>query len=357
MKAVILVGGYGSRLRPLTIDTPKQMLEVVGLTMLERVLDQLSAHGIDEAILALGYLPDLFRDAYPEGTARGVQLSYAVEDEPLDTGGAIRWAAHHLGLDETFLVVNGDVLTDLDIGKLVRFHRESGAEATISLVPVSDPSSFGVVPIDAYGRVLRFIEKPPKDEAPTNLINAGTYIFEPGALAGVTPGDQVSVEREIFPALAAKGTLFALESEEYWIDAGTPFTLLKAGMDILTRCRRAEIPGDKANDSTFIHKDCLDILGELHGCVYLGSKASVGENAVVRSSAVEADAVLEADSTVVNSLVLPGARIGEGSVVHSSIIGPGAVVPPGAIVLEGSVISRHAELSPGCRVEGERIPG
>lgn len=357
MKAVILVGGYGSRLRPLTIDTPKQMLEVVGLTMLERVLDQLSAHGIDEAILALGYLPDLFRDAYPGGSARGVRLSYAVEDEPLDTGGAIKWAAHHLGLDETFLVVNGDVLTDVDIGKLIRFHKESGAAATISLVQVSDPSVFGVVPTDERGRVLRFIEKPPKDEAPTNLINAGTYVFETRALAGIAPGDQISVEREIFPALAAKGSLFALESKDYWIDAGTPFTLLKAGMDILTRYRRAEIPGNVVRESTFIHEDCQDIFGELHGCVFLGSKASVGENAVVRSSAVEAGAVLEAQSTVVNSLIFPGARIGEGSVVHSSIIGPGAIVPPGSIVLEGSVISRHAELSPGCRVEGERIPG
>ena len=148
MRAVVLVGGEGTRLRPLTLTTPKQMLPVVEQPMIERVLAQLAKHGIDEAVLSLGYRPDAFINAYPHGSAAGVRLSYAVEPEPLDTAGAIRFAADHAGIEETFIVVNGDVLTDLDVTSVIDFHRSHGAEATITLTPVEDPSSYGVVPTD-----------------------------------------------------------------------------------------------------------------------------------------------------------------------------------------------------------------
>ena len=182
MKAVVLVGGEGTRLRPLTLTTPKQMLPVVGVPMLERVLGHLARHGVDEAVLSLGYLPDAFLEAYPDGRAAGVSLAYAVEPEPLDTAGAIRFAATSAGVDDTFVVVNGDVLTDLDLTGLVAFHRRAGAQGTIALHPVADPSAFGVVPTDADGRVTAFVEKPPRGEAPTNQINAGTYVLEPSVL-------------------------------------------------------------------------------------------------------------------------------------------------------------------------------
>lgn len=162
MKAVVLVGGEGTRLRPLTLSTPKQMLPIVGMPMIERVLAHLASHGVDEAVLSLGYLPDAFKEAYPQGRASGVKLTYAVESEPLDTAGAVRFAATYAGLNETFVVVNGDVLTDLDLTSLVAFHRERGAEGTIALHPVADPSAFGVVPTDSDGRVTAFVEKPPR---------------------------------------------------------------------------------------------------------------------------------------------------------------------------------------------------
>ena len=166
MRAVVLVGGEGTRLRPLTLTAPKQMLPIVEQPMIERVIGHLAEHGIDEAVLSLGYRPDAFINAYPDGTIAGVRLSYAVEPTPLDTAGAIRFAARHAGIDDTFVVVNGDVLTDADTSALVAFHRRRGAEATISLTPVDDPSAFGVVPTDGEGRVTAFIEKPPRDEAP-----------------------------------------------------------------------------------------------------------------------------------------------------------------------------------------------
>ena len=205
VRAVVLVGGEGTRLRPLTLTVPKQMLPVVEQPMIERVIGHLADHGIDEAVLSLGYRPDAFIDAYPAGTIAGVRLIYAVEPTPLDTAGAIRFAAEQGAVDETFVVVNGDVLTDSDISELIDFHRRRGAEATISLTPVDDPSSFGVVPTDDQGRVEAFIEKPPRDEAPTNLINAGTYVLEPSVLGRIPDDRPVSIERETFPAIVEAG--------------------------------------------------------------------------------------------------------------------------------------------------------
>ena len=221
MRAVVLVGGEGTRLRPLTLTTPKQMLPIVEEPMIERVMGHLADHGIDDAVLSLGYRPDAFINAYPGGSIGGVHVSYAVEPTPLDTAGAIGFAARHVGVDETFVVVNGDVLTDSDMSALIEFHRLRGAEATISLTPVDDPSAFGVVPTDEQGRVQAFIEKPPRDEAPTNLINAGTYVLEPSVLDRIPKDRRVSVERETFPALVEAGTLYALGSDAYWLDTGT----------------------------------------------------------------------------------------------------------------------------------------
>ena len=233
MKSIILVGGMGTRLRPLTYEMPKQMLPLVGVPMIECVFEMLAPHGITEVILSLGYLPDHFIQAFPDGSIAGVKISYAVEPEPLDTAGAIKFAAEFAGVDDTFLVVNGDVLTDLDVTALLAFHRSHGAEATIALHPVEDPSRFGVVVTDDEGRVSAFIEKPPRDEAPTNLINAGTYVFEPSVLKRIDSGRKVSVERETFPVLAADGKLFAMADGAYWLDTGTPATFLQANIDVL----------------------------------------------------------------------------------------------------------------------------
>ena len=313
MKAVVLVGGEGTRLRPLTYRTPKQLLPVALVPMIERVVAHLAEHHVDHVVLSMGYRPDAFHAAYPDGQCAGVDITYAVEPEPLGTAGGIGFAAHFAGIEsETFLVINGDVLTDLDISALVAFHRDRGGAATISLTPVEDPSAYGVVPTAPDGRVEAFVEKPPPGEAPTNLINAGTYVLEPSVLAAIPDGRAVSIERETFPALVACGTLFALASHGYWVDAGTPATYLRAN---------------------------LDFRGDVS--VLLGDGAVVESGATVERSVIGPGARVEAGASVTESVLLDGAVIGAGAVVHRCIVDADAMVDAGAHPPELSVLGQR----------------
>jgi mannose-1-phosphate guanylyltransferase len=327
VKAVVLVGGFGTRLRPLTSTTPKNLLPVGHVPMVERVIGHLAQHGVTEAVLSLGYKPDTFLEAYPDGTCAGVALHYAVEDEPLDTAGAIRFAAGEAGIAERFVVVNGDVLTDVDVTRLIRFHDASGAEATIALHTVEDPSRYGVVVTDVAGQVEAFIEKPPADEAPSKAINAGTYVFEPSVLGRIAVGRKVSVERETFPAIAADGRLYALEGNAYWLDAGTPETYLQANLDLLPP------------DASSVHPEAF-LAGSAHvERSIVGSGASIGE-----------------DATLTEAVVLPDATIEAGARVHRSIVGPGATVGAGAELLDHTVVGAGVEVEAGSRLTGERFP-
>lgn len=317
------MGGEGTRLRPLTFTTPKQMLPVGGRPMIERVLEGLAVHGIDEAVLSLGYRPDAFIDAYPAGMCAGVRLHYAVEPEPLDTAGAISFAARHAGVRETFVVVNGDVLTDLDVGALIRFHVEHGAEGTIALTPVDDPSRFGVVPTDQEGRVTAFIEKPSPEEAPTNLINAGTYVLERSVLDRIPTGRPVSIERETFPAMVAEGTLFAMAGSGDWVDAGTPATYLDANL------RHAGPPPGSCR---------------------------VAASATVESSVIGEDVVIGESASVVDSVIFDGVNIGRGARVRSSIVGRNARIAEGADVDGLSVVGDGETVAAGEILRGARVP-
>jgi mannose-1-phosphate guanylyltransferase len=322
-QAVVLVGGFGTRLRPLTNSTPKQMLPILHRPMIEHVIDHLAEHGIEEAVLSMGYRPDRFTETYPEGVYNGVKLHYAVEPEPLDTAGAIRFAAKDAGIAEQFVVINGDVLTDLDIGSLVAFHDERGAEATIALHRVDDPSAFGVVPTDPGGRVLAFVEKPPRDEAPTNLINAGTYVLEPSVLDRIDDGRKVSVEREVFPAMVADGVLYATPGDTYWIDTGTPAKFIEAHLDLIDGLRR---PGDEPLHATCdVHPDA-----SVDRSVVM-DRASVGAGAHLHEAVILPGAVIEAGAHVERSIVGPRSRIGAGAVLTGlTVIGDDEVVPAGA---------------------------
>ena len=331
MRAVVLVGGLGTRLRPLTTDLPKQMLPILDRPMIEHVVGHLATHGIDEVVLSLGFLPGAFLDAYPDGRCAGVPLTYAVEPEPLDTAGAIRFAAEDAGIEETFLVLNGDVLTDLAVDELILFHRASGAEATVSLTPVDDPSLYGVVPTDTDGRVTGFIEKPPADEAPCNWINAGTYVLEPSVLQRIPPGRRVSVEREVFPAMADSGTLFGFRSECYWVDTGTPETYLDVQLDLMDGVRGPA-------------RSSVDDAAEVH------------TGAVVRRSVIGPGAVVAEGARVCDSVVMAGSNIGEGAVVDGSLVGRNATVGHDAQVLGLSVVGHGAEVVAGERLDGDRRP-
>jgi mannose-1-phosphate guanylyltransferase len=335
------------------------MLPVVEQTMIERVIGHLASHGIDDAVLSLGYRPDAFINAYPDGSIAGVRLSYAVEPSPLDTAGAIRFAAEHAGIDETFVVVNGDVLTDLDITALVAFHRDHGSEATISLTPVDDPSSFGVVPTDANGKVQAFIEKPPRDEAPTNLINAGTYVLEPTVLARIPQGRRVSIERETFPALAEAGSLYASGSEVYWLDTGTPDAYLRAHEDLVLG-RRAGLPAPNAVKDPSLGRSCwrigdVEVRGASVDRSLVGAGASI-DTAVVERSVVGHGAVIEEGASVIGSVLLPGARVAARATVTGSIIGPDAIIGQRCVVESLSVIGGGTVIPSGTVIDGGRVP-
>ncbi len=359
MRAVVLVGGEGTRLRPLTLTAPKQMLPIVEEPMIERVVGHLADHGMGDAVLSLGYRPDAFIDAYPDGTIAGVRLTYAVEPSPLDTAGAIRFAAAHAGIDETFVVVNGDVLTDSDLSGLVAFHRERGAEATISLTPVEDPSAFGVVPTDDQGRVEAFIEKPPRDEAPTNLINAGTYVFEPSVLHRIPADRRVSIERETFPALVEDGTLYAQGSDAYWLDAGTPDAYLRAHRDLLLGRRDGPpSPGAELDPSLgpgVWHIGTVDVKSTAVSRSLFGRGSSVAPNAVVEESVIGAGAVVEEGASVIGSVLLPGARVASRAAVEGSVIGPEAIVGQRCVIHGLSVIGGGAVTASGTVIDGQRV--
>lgn len=328
MRAVVLVGGKGTRLRPLTLTTPKQMLPVAGRPMIERVLAHLAVHGITDVVLSLGYQPQGFISAYPDGTCAGVGLHYAVEDHPLDTAGAIAFAAWDAGIAETFIVVNGDVLTDLDIGELVDLHRARRAAATIALTPVEDPSAFGVVPTDAAGRVTAFIEKPPRGEAPTNFINAGTYVLEPEVLGLIATDRKVSIEREIFPALVERRSLYAMASEVPWIDAGTPATYRRINLVLADREGGGVDPA-----------------------------ADVASGALVTNSVLGAGCVVASGATINGSVLLDGVTVGHDATVTDAVIGYRCRIGAGAVLEAGLVLGDDSSIGDGTRVVAGPYPG
>lgn len=371
MKAVVLAGGLGTRLRPLTLTTPKQMLPVVDRPMIEHVLAGLARAGVDGAVLSLGYRPEAFQAAYPGGVCAGVALSYAVEPQPLGTAGAIRFAAAAAGLDETFLAVNGDVISDLDVGRLQDRHRRWGAEATIQLVEVDDPSRYGLVVADDDGRVRSFTEKPsaaetpvageapvagerPGTTAPTvvaekpsaaeppggaerlgparaSWVNAGMYVLEPSVLDRIDAGRPVPIERDTFPELAAAGTLRAVDGAGYWIDIGTPQSYLAAQLDLIDGTRGPALPG-------------------------VAASADVDSGAAVERSVVMAGARVGPGAVVRNAAIQAGASVEPGAVVTDSVIGPGAIVGARARVTGGSVVGPGAAVEPGASLSGTRTP-
>jgi mannose-1-phosphate guanylyltransferase len=357
VKAVVLVGGEGTRLRPLTYTTPKQLLPMVEVPLLERVLAHLAAAGVDEAILSLGYRPDAFAAAYPDGTAAGIKLAYAVESQPLDTAGAIRFAALDGGVDDTFIAVNGDVLTDVDIGALLDCHRRHHALATLHLTAVDDPSRFGVVSTDGDGCVLAFVEKPPPGEAPSNLINAGTYVLEPEVLERIPEGRRVSIERETFPDLTALGRVYAVASDAYWLDAGTPEAYLQAHADLLDGSRAGPpSPGATALSDGVWVLGTPTVDGDVRPFSLIGRGAAVASGAVVASSVVGAGSVIGKGAVVKGSVLLPGVHVDSGASVTGSILGHNAVVAEDCVVAALTVVGDGEVLGRGVHLRQARVP-
>jgi mannose-1-phosphate guanylyltransferase len=358
MDAIVLVGGEGTRLRPLTYQIPKQMLPVVDRPLVVHVVEWLALHGVKRAVLSLGYRPEAFLRAFPSGSVAGVEMSYAVEPEPLDTAGAVRFAATAAGVSGTFLAMNGDILTDFDLSALIRLHRARSAEASIHLVPVPDPAAYGVVPIADDGRVIEFIEKPASTEAPTNLINAGTYVLEPSVLERIPPGRRVSIERETFPALAAAGALYGLASDTYWLDTGTPENYLRAQLDILSG-KRSELavptaprlrPGVWASASAKLG-------GKVGPHSYVGCEAVLAEGSVTEDAVIGDRCRVAADVVVRRSVLMSGVTVGRGAVVEDSVLGPGVAIGAGAKLCGMTLVGAGAKVPADSVLAGARILG
>jgi mannose-1-phosphate guanylyltransferase len=319
VQAIVLVGGEGTRLRPLTADVPKPAVTLVDRPFLAYAIEWLAAHGVTEVVLACGFLPDVLREALgDEERHAGVTIAYVAEPEPLGTAGAIRFAAEALGerLEDRFLALNGDVLADLDLGALVRAHEERGASATIGLHPVDDSSAYGLVRCDEEGQVFEFLEK--TGEAVPGEINTGAYVLERSVLDLIPAGRAVSIEREVFPRLVGNG-LRALLLPGYWMDIGTPERYLQASWDILEGRVETEVEPTRPG--------CLVAAG-----AEVDAEARLGERAVV-----SAGCRIEAGAEVIETVLLDGCTVGAGARLERSVLAPGATVDPGGQLLNGVV--------------------
>lgn len=329
-EAILLVGGKGTRLRPLTVHTPKPMVPAAGVPFLTHQLARARAAGVDHIVLATSYLAEVFEPYFGDGSALGLHIEYVTETEPLGTGGAIRNVASRLrsGPDDAVLIFNGDILTGLDIGALVTTHEQSGADVSLHLTKVDDPRAYGLVPTDATGRVQAFLEKPQTpEEIVTDQINAGAYVFRRSVIDSIPAGRPVSVERETFPDLLASGAhLQGMVDSTYWLDLGTPQAFVRGSADlVLGRAPSPAVPG-RCGDRLVLPTARVAPDAKLTGGTVIGDDAVVGEGARVDGSAVLAGAVVEPNAVITDSLIGAGARVGARTVLAGAVIGDGAEV-------------------------------
>lgn len=355
MQALVLVGGEGTRLRPLTRTTPKPILPLVDRPFIRYMIDWLARHGVEEVVLSIGFLARGIREALGEAIPGGPRLVYVEESEPRGTAGAIKFAERHLA--DRFLALNGDLLTDLDLGALVRRHEEAGAAATLALYPVDDPTAYGLVRRRPDGEIIEFLEKPEPSQIDTDEISAGAYVLERSVLALVPAERPVSIEREVFPRLVGKG-LYGERLDGYWMDIGTPERYLQAGWDILERRVKSE-PGRLVDErGTFVDPGAaVDDRATVADAVFIREGSRVGAGADVGPRAVVAPGCeLDDASRVESSVLLDGCVVGSEATVTGSILAPNVAVGAGATVAEDCVVGEGVAIEPGAKVApGSRI--
>lgn len=314
--AILLVGGFGTRLMPLTKNTPKPMLTVAGLPVTEHQIAMAKAAGITEIVLATSYLSEIFTPYFGDGSKWGISIKYAVEEEPLGTGGAIKNAAQLLSSNESIVILNGDVLSSHNLSEQIRQHEAHDADVTLHLTEVEDARAFGCVPTDSNGRVTAFLEK--MDNPVTNQINAGCYVFNPRVLSTIPLNTVVSVERETFPQLVANNAaVYGYVENAYWLDIGTPRALLKASHDIVTRTGQSLVmPGAK-----------VDPTAVLSGGSCVGHNCVVEADVRIEGSIIEAGATIESGAVITNSFVAAGAHVDKGAQISSSFVTMGEILP------------------------------
>ncbi|MEA2218859.1 MAG: mannose-phosphate guanylyltransferase [Solirubrobacteraceae bacterium] len=343
MQAVILVGGEGTRLRPLTSTVPKTVVPLVDRPLIVYMLEWLRRHGVDDVIMSCGFLATGVRRVLGDGSQLGLRLRFLEEPEPRGTAGALKFAAHLL--DERFLMLNGDVLTDLDLSAQIAQHDATGAVGTLALVPVADPSSYGLVRVRADHSVLEFLEKPSDtSRLDTNLISAGAYVLERSVLDLIPADQKVSIEREVWPLLVDHGLHGFADADAYWIDIGTPARYLQVTFDILEGNVRTDVR-ERLGDG-YLHVDPSAIVdGRVIPPAVVERGARVAHGAHVGSLAVLAEGVsIGAGSKVERSVVLRGARVGEHCVLRDCIVCPGAVIGDRTQIVEGAMIGEDVKI-------------
>ena len=345
MKAVILAGGEGTRLRPLTLTTPKPVVPVVDRPFLRHQLDLLASAGVHEIVFSVAYRPERVQAVFGNGAALGRRIHYAVEDTPLGTGGAVKNAEPHL--DDVTIVFNGDVLTDVDLAAVVRGHRESGAAATLVLTPVPNPSAYGLVETDPTGRVLRFIEKPDPSQITTDTINAGIYVLQTSTLELMPKAVNHSIERAFFPALLSRGDhVAAYVHRGYWIDIGTPEKYLQVHHDILAGDFPVTLDGREEQGGVVHPEARVSEAAHLVAPFYVGPGCTVAARATVGPHAVlTLDVGLDEGAQVRDSVLWEGTRVGAAARIEGALLGQRVRVDSFAQVTAGSVLGADTILT------------
>ena len=354
MQALILAGGEGTRLRPLTSTMPKPVIPLVGRPFIGYMIEWLRGHGVDDVIISCGFMADGVRSVLGDGAGHGVRLRYVEEPEPLGTGGALKFAQDLL--DGRFFMLNGDVLTDMDLTAQLAQHEQTGARATLALIKVEDPSAYGLVHLDPGQAVTEFLEKPSSGEIAPDLINAGAYILERSVLDVIGPvGTNVSIEREVFPALVGEG-LYGYESNGYWLDIGTPDRYLQGTFDILEGIVRTEI-GLRLAAAHLALTDGAHVEGKVVAPALVGPGCRIAAGAIVGGRAVlGADVEVAEGAHIETSVVLDGARIGARTTISSSIVGANVSIGEhchisgGVVVGDGVRIGSDNALAHGARI-------
>jgi mannose-1-phosphate guanylyltransferase len=357
VQALILVGGEGTRLRPLTSTVPKPVVPLVDRPFIAFMLDWLRRHGVDEVVLSCGHgrLADGVRGVLGDGSSSGVRVRYVVEPQPLGTGGALKFAEDLL--EDRFLMLNGDVLTDIDLTAQLAQHERTGARGTLALTPVEDPSNYGLVRTSQDFAVTGFVEKPAADQIDTNRISAGAYVLERSVLELLEPGRPASIERDVFPRLVGAG-LYGYLADGYWLDIGTPERYLTGTFDILD--------GTVATSFALDGADAGD--GRVVAPALVGPNCRIGAGARVGGRVVLREGVSVGEGTTIErAVVLEGARIGAHCSLHGCIVGPGVTIADGCVVDglsvlgegvsvgAGNVVSRGARLFPGLHLPDHSI--
>ena len=351
MKAILLAGGFGTRLRPLTLNTPKPIVPIFDRPFLYHQIDLLKrVPEVDEVILSLNYHPERIEAVVGCGNDAGLPIRYVVEPQPLGTGGAVKFAAPYL--DGTTIVFNGDVLTEIDLAAVVEHHRANGARATIVLTPVDDPTAYGLVETDGAGNVTRFLEKPDPGQITCNTINAGIYVLEPDTFDRIPADTKYSIERRYFPSLVERGDAFtAYIDRGYWLDIGTPAAYRQAHRDILdARCRSGCAAPDGAGEPTVASDATVAPGARLRGPCFVGPGSTVHRNAEIGPHAVlGSGSVVEADATVRDAVVWPASVVGAGATLDGVIVGHRCRIGDHASLGPGLVLGDDSTLTPYTR--------